>query len=153
MDALTDTRTQPNKKWMTRQRRFAFLLIVPFSLFLMRVAIQFLQLQAPVSWLPPFASWQSGALPYPWLLASQMMILALMSYVVWRLGQGNIQQNRWLGHIWLRVGVIYFFFMLLRLITGLTVFSGIHWFGSPIPALFHLILASFLILLGKLHLW
>ena len=47
--------------------------------FLLRVAAQPLALVLAWPWLPPFAAWQSGALPYPGLLASQLILAAWMA--------------------------------------------------------------------------
>jgi hypothetical protein len=41
--------------------------------------------------------------------------------------------------------------MLVRLILGLTVLSGQRWFASPVPTLFHLVLAAYVLLFGHFH--
>jgi hypothetical protein len=41
--------------------------------------------------------------------------------------------------------------MLLRLILGLTLLSSVSWFATPIPAFFHLVLASIVLVIGHYH--
>ncbi len=48
--------------------------------FLVRVAAQPVAELTGWGWLPPFAAWQSGALPYPLLLVSQLLLAAAMAY-------------------------------------------------------------------------
>jgi hypothetical protein len=46
---------------------------------------------------------------------------------------------------------IYFIAMLSRLVLGLTMLGEYRWFTSYLPAFFHLVLASFLLLYGHFH--
>jgi len=41
--------------------------------------------------------------------------------------------------------------MLFRLVAGLTFVTNHSWFSARIPTFFHLVLASFLLLLGSFH--
>lgn len=50
-------------------------------------------------------------------------------------------------------GALYFLTMFARLVLGLTVYRGIRWFASYIPTVFHLVLASWLLLYGHYHYW
>jgi hypothetical protein len=46
---------------------------------------------------------------------------------------------------------LYFAAMVARLILGLTMLSDLRWFASPIPTVFHLVLATSLPLYGHFH--
>ena len=93
--------------------------------FLLRVAAQPLALLAGWPWLPPFEAWQSGALPYPVLLASQVVLAAAGLYAA---------------------------VMVPRLVLGLTVYRGHWWLDAPLPTVFHLVLMTFLAVYGHYHL-
>jgi hypothetical protein len=49
------------------------------------------------------------------------------------------------------LGGLYFATMLVRLVLGLTVLSTSRWFSSVLPTMFHLVLASYLLLYGHFH--
>jgi hypothetical protein len=49
------------------------------------------------------------------------------------------------------LGVLYFGSMSARLVLGLAVFSDVAWFAKPLPALFHLVLAGYVLTLGHYH--
>jgi hypothetical protein len=101
--------------------------------------------------LPPFGAWYSGALAYPWLLASQILIIAVMAWVIAGFAKGSILARRKLGVWLLALGGIYFAVMLFRLIAGFTFAIDHHWLGAHIPAFFHIVLASFVLLVGHFH--
>jgi hypothetical protein len=48
-------------------------------------------------------------------------------------------------------GALYFAAMAARIVLGLTVLSDRRWFASPIPTIFHLGLAGFVLLYGHFH--
>jgi hypothetical protein len=48
-------------------------------------------------------------------------------------------------------GGLYFATMLVRLVLGLTVLSTNRWFSSILPTIFHLVLASYLLVYGHFH--
>ena len=62
-------------------RSVATMMTLLSGLFLLRVIGQVLVTYAGVSWLPEKGQWESGLLPYPSLLASQIAILAVMAAV------------------------------------------------------------------------
>ena len=101
--------------------------------------------------LPPFEAWYSGALPYPWLLASQFILIVLMAMVAWRFSRGTVMARKGWGQMLLGLGLVYFAVMLIRLVVGITGISDIVWFNRPIPSFFHLVLASYVILVGHFH--
>lgn len=51
----------------------------------------------------------------------------------------------------LAFGGIYFTTMLVRLVLGLTILSTNRWFSSILPTMFHLVLASYLLVYGHFH--
>ena len=64
------------RKLMSQTAYFNILLAL-FLMFALKVAAQLIQAFDPVPFLPPFAAWNSGALPYPLLVLSQMLIMAV----------------------------------------------------------------------------
>lgn len=121
-------------------------------LFCLRVAGQLIQVVSPVEWLPPLPAWQGSKLPYTALLTSQLVIVFLMLRVVLRHASGSAEHRPRVGKWLLFWGAIYFLIMVVRLIIGLAGLSGHVWFHKPIPAIFHLVLASFVLLLAAYHL-
>ncbi len=101
--------------------------------------------------LPPFESWHSAALPYGVLLASQLAILLALGWTAWRFTIGDVKARRQVGVLALALGGVYFAAMLARLVLGLTALSHVRWFASPIPTVFHLVLATYLLLYGRFH--
>jgi hypothetical protein len=126
-------------------------LCICFILFVLRVAAQLIQKFYNLPFLPPFKAWYSGALAYPWLLASQIIIILVMILVIAGFAKGRILARRKLGVWLLALGGIYFSVMLLRLIAGFTFATEHNWFGAHIPAFFHIVLSSFLLLVGHFH--
>ena len=115
------------------------------------MAAQLIQAFSPVTVLPPFEIWQSGALPYPVLVLFQLIILAACSRVVWSFLSWTVVPSGKKGRLLLIVGWIYFHVMGLRLLIGITVAPDHFWFGAIVPTLFHLALACFLLVSGSFH--
>jgi len=103
------------------------------------------------AFLPPFEAWYSGSMAYPWLLASQIPIIVVMVWVINGFAKGRIPARRKLGIWLLALGGIYFVVMLFRLIAGFAFATHHHWLGAHIPAFFHIVLASFVLLVGHFH--
>lgn len=101
--------------------------------------------------LPSFNSWDGGVLPYPVLLVTQLMILGWLARTAWRVSTGTIVPRRRIGRAALTFGGVYFAVMFLRLLLGATALSHVRWFASPLPAFFHLVLATYLLLYGYCH--
>lgn len=120
-------------------------------LFIVRVIAQPTSLIIKSKFLPSFESWHGGVLPYPVLLISQMLIIAWMVYITRQFHTGSVIPNYRIGKYVLIIGSVYFLIMLVRLTLGLTILSAHRWFGSTLPAFFHLVLASFLLLYGHFH--
>jgi hypothetical protein len=137
--------------WHTRKFHvvtLAFLL----ALFCFRVLAQLLQRYLALPFLPPFDAWQSGALPYPALFASQILIIIFYAWILQRIISNRIQPSRRQGWIFFIIGLVYFLAMVMRLLIGLTGLSTHHWFHSYLPTLFHFVLSGFLIGVGHFHL-
>lgn len=120
--------------------------------FLVRVLAQLVQWLAPTRLLPPFEAWHSATVPYLGLLASQVLILGAQIWLLRGVVTGTHAPRRRLGLGLLTFGVMYFGFMLFRLIGGLTFLAHAAWFQARIPTLFHLALATYLLVLAHYHL-
>lgn len=121
------------------------------SLFIFRILAQLAALLFNLNFLPPFESWHGGILPYPLLLATQFLILYWLVKTASQFSRGAVSARRDLGVNVLVIASIYFVVMLARLVLGMTILSEHRWFASPLPAFFHLVLASFLLLYGHFH--
>jgi hypothetical protein len=126
-------------------------LLAPMGLFALRIAAQPLSLMIDHPLLPHWDSWHSGVLGYPLLLTSQLLILAAMGWMNWRVVRGRCLQKPKLGRILAGIGGVYFVVMMVRGVVGLTWLPAHHWFGKPIPTFFHLVLAAWLLCLGKVY--
>lgn len=139
---------------MTRSipsRRYGAALWLLLCLFVVRVVAQPLAVVVRSPILPPFESWHSGALPYGVLLASQVAILLVLGWTAWRFRIGDVTARRAAGVLALAIGGVYFATMVMRLVLGLTALAHLRWFASPVPTLFHLVLAASLLLYGHFH--
>jgi ornithine lipid hydroxylase len=132
-------------------RGYLIYLGILYSLFVLRVAAQPIQLLCHFDFLPPFDSWQSGALSYVWLLFFQILIVAVFTRILVQFAKKTIVGNHRLGKWLLISGAIYFVVMSFRLLAGFTFASDLHWFAVKIPTVFHMILASFILILGHFH--
>ena len=132
-------------------RRLKLWLWVLLGLFCVRVVAQLLQLRFSFAFLPVFDAWHSGALPYPTLLSLQALIIAVMTYTCWVFSRASPAPRRGVGVALLAGGGVYFVTMLGRLMIGLFFLPGHYWFGQYLPTLFHLVLASFVLLVGTYH--
>jgi len=124
------------------------------GLFCLRVLGQMLVVFAKVSFLPPMEEWQSGLLPYPVLLVSQFVIIALLSKVAADFTRGGgyfATPNARLAKGLVYFGWIYLLGMALRYIIRMALYHEARWFGGTIPIFFHWVLASFILLVGYYH--
>lgn len=133
------------------QRQYFYWLLCPYTLFIFRVSAQFIQKYYAFAFLPQFESWYSGALSYPWLLLSQIVIIAVLTVVLKNFYSGQVSAKYGLGIFLTVSGALYFGLMVFRLIAGLTFASHHPWLGATIPAIFHIVLASFVLLAGHFH--
>ena len=131
-------------------RRYAGVLWLLTGLFAFRVAAQPAAL-AFDRLLPSFSSWDGGVLPYPVLLVTQLVILGWLARTAWRFSTGRITPRPSIGRAALAFGGVYFGATSLRLLLGATVLGDVRWFASSLPAFFHLVLATYLLLYGYCH--
>ncbi|HET9467330.1 MAG TPA: hypothetical protein VFO48_02915 [Vicinamibacterales bacterium] len=114
-------------------------------LFALRVVGQLLVVAGTAPFLPPMDEWQSGLLPYPALFVSQMLILALLMTVCVQFSRGRgyfVRHHTWLATpLWI-VGWIYAVGMVVR-------YSLLR--RDIIPVIFHIVLASFLLVVAHHH--
>lgn len=76
------------------------LLWMLLTLFVLRVLGQFLVALGAAPFLPPMDEWQSRLLPYPLLLASQIVIIGVLAMVCMQLSRGRgyfVRRHAWLG--------------------------------------------------------
>jgi uncharacterized protein len=136
---------------MSSSRDYAKWLWLFLLLFIVRVIAQPIALLTSAPFLPPFESWHSGVLPYPALVVAQLLIIAWFARTAWRFSREEVVPSYRLGSWMLVFGGVYFATMLVRLVLGLTVLSNNRWFSSILPTIFHLVLASYLLVYGHFH--
>src|SRR5690349_10139800 len=134
--------------------RTALILWTLMGLFCLRVLGQVLVEFLHVGFLPPSEEWFSGLLPYPPLLASQLLIIALMT----RIGVDFTRQSGWtyrprrLAGSWLLAfGGVYLAVMVIRYAVRMTLYPHERWAGGSIPIFFHWVLAAYVLVLGAHH--
>lgn len=128
-----------------------FWLLALTIVFCFRVVAQLLQLVYDLPFLPSFDSWHGGVLPYGALLASQVLIAGAMLVLAWRVKTGALRSTRARSVFCLIFGGVYLGFMLFRLGSGLTFWSEHPWFSAWLPTVFHLVLATYVLVLGVYH--
>ena len=116
-----------------------------FALFGIRVVGQLVVVAGLAPFLPPMEDWQSGLLPYPLLLASQMLIIALLGAVCVQFTRGRgyfVERSAWLGTpLWI-AGWLYAIAMVIR-------YALLR--RDAIPVVFHIVLASFVLVVAHHH--
>jgi hypothetical protein len=121
------------------------LLWILLSLFALRVLGQLLVVGGVAPFLPPMDEWQSGLLPYPVLLVSQILILVVLGAVCLQFSRGAgyfVKRRTWLGTpLWI-AGWLYAIGMIVR-------YAALR--RDPIPVVFHIILATFLLVVAYHH--
>jgi hypothetical protein len=104
--------------------------------------------------LPPMDEWQSGLLPYPVLLAAQVVLLAGLGTICWQFSRGRgwfFRASSRLGTpLWI-AGWIYAASMVVRYVVWMTIRPEERWTGDLIPVVFHVVLASFLLVVAGFH--
>lgn len=134
------------------RQRYVIILAILLALFCFRVLAQLVQAYVDLPFLPPFDTWQSGAVPYKALLVSQILIIVFYGWILGRILTNRIRPSRRLGWVFLTIGLLYFSAMALRLFIGLTGLSEHHWFQRYLPTFFHFVLSAYLIVVGYFHL-
>lgn len=135
-------------------RKYFFILSFLLLLFCLRVAGQLMVAICQVPFLPPMQEWQSGLLPYPILLASQLLIIGLFAKVChdFYVQSGFFYQAKGvLAEPLMTFGKAYVVLNAARAVIWTTAFKHHIWFTGTIPIFFHFILASFLIIVATHH--
>lgn len=122
------------------------------GLFVLRVAAQPLAAATAWRWLPAFDTWQSGALPYPALLAAQIGLAAGMAWAAAGVSSGRTRPRRAAGRWLAAAAAVYGVVMVFRLVSGATIYRGHWWLDAPLPTVFHLGLTTWLAVYGHYHL-
>jgi hypothetical protein len=120
-------------------------------LFAMRVFGQALQRWAPQPFLPPFDAFQGSNLPYWLLLSVQLVILVVMIVVARRVQTGSLAPSARAGTVLALVGWIYMTLSVGRIAVGLSAPAAPAWFLTWIPAVFHVVLAAYVLTLAHYH--
>ena len=124
---------------------------VLLAVFVFRVFAQLLQFYAPTTALPAFAAWESGALPYPLLVAAQAVIILVSVALIVALFRRRLHPNRKLGIILLVAGSLYLAGMVFRLVAGYTFLADVPFFSDHLPAYFHIVLAGLVLTFGDFY--
>jgi len=123
-------------------------------LFGLRVAGQALVCFLHVDFLPPMERWQSGLLPYPVLLAAQIVLIVLLLKIVLDVSRGAgffVDLYPRTGRILKRLAYIYALAMAVRYAVTMFLHPENLWFTGTLPIWFHFVLAAFLFTLGKFN--
>jgi hypothetical protein len=104
--------------------------------------------------LPPMEQWQSGLLPYPLLLASQIALLAVLSSISLQFSRRRgyfVRPHAWLGTPLWAAAWLYAAGMVVRYAVWMALKPEDRWTGDLIPVVFHLVLAGFLLVVASHH--
>lgn len=138
---------------MSDPRRTAVALALLEGLFVLRVAGQLVvTLGRGPRWLPPIGQWQSGLLPYPVLLSSQIAIIGAMTMVatnLWLRGRRASLSYARIAPASMVSSYIYAGGMVIRYLARMARRPDQRWLGGTIPIVFHLVLALWLFVLGR----
>jgi len=129
-------------------RRYYPWMLALVGLFAMRVLAQLIQAVHPTPVLPPFDAWHGAVLPYSLLLAVQVALILVLVWIVRRVRNDTLAPKPWQYRVCFLFGGLYFSFMAFRLVVGLTVLADHAWFSKSLPAFFHVVLATFVLMLG-----
>lgn len=121
-------------------------------LFFLRVLGQALVAFLSVTWLPAMGQWYSGVIPYPSLLAIQLVMLLFMMKISMDIARGAgmfaLKRPSW-SRFMVRCSAIYAGAMVLRYAITMIFRPEMRWLGDTIPIFFHFVLAGFIFVLGR----
>jgi putative CocE/NonD family hydrolase len=140
----------------TEISRTARILWFLMGLFCLRVLGQVLVEFLHVRFLPPSPEWFSGLIPYPELLASQILVIVLQAKICvdfTRKSGWSYRPRRLAGLLLVPFGAVYLAVMLIRYVVRMALYPHEHWTGGSIPIFFHWVLALFVLSVGYHHLW
>lgn len=132
-------------------RGYGTVLWVLTFLFFMRILGQALQYWMPQPFLPPFDAFQGSSLPYWFLLFTQLLILVVMMCLSWRVQHNKLVSSRRAGMVLAWAGGLYMAGSLGRIAIGLAWPEAPAWFSAWISAVFHVVLAWFVLTLALYH--
>jgi hypothetical protein len=124
------------------------------ALFAGRVVGQLAVALDAAPFLPPMEQWQSGLVPYPVLLASQIVLLGALAGVSAQFTRRRgfvVRPNRWLSMPLWAAGWIYAVAMAVRYAVWMAIRPEERWTGDLIPVVFHIVLASFVLVVAGHH--
>jgi uncharacterized protein len=136
--------------------RYPVILATCTLLFVLRVAGQILVAFRDVGFLPPFAEWYSGLMPYWMLLPVQLVMIVGMVWIVRDFARGRglfIALKARTGMVLMVLGGIYAGSMVVRYVATMALHPELRWFTGTIPIWFHLVLATFIVTLGHYQVW
>ena len=121
------------------------------ALFAACVLAQTISLLHRVDVLPPFATLQGSVLPNAALLPAQLVILSAMLASTMAVARGSFEHTPARGRILAWCGGLYFAGSVLRLCIGALLPNAAPWFHAWTSDAFHLVLASFLLVLADCY--
>ncbi len=133
-------------------RRAALYLALFTFLFLLRVAGQILAVARAPAWLPRVEGDNWNLVPYRILLPAQVLILALMVAIIAGVSARRPPfgaPNAGFGRVLIAASAVYAGVMALRYVVRMARRPQQRWFGGAIPIVFHMVLAAFLLTLGR----
>ncbi|HYH42607.1 MAG TPA: hypothetical protein VD867_11555, partial [Burkholderiales bacterium] len=133
-----------------RNTRYALALAALAGLFASRVVAQAVQRWHPLDALPPFHMFQGSSVAYEYLIATQAALLVWMVIATRRVSAGR-QPRHGAARVLTWVGGIYMAGSILRIVVGLSLPDAPAWFHVWIPAVFHVVLAGFVLTLAAYH--
>ena len=104
--------------------------------------------------LPPMEQWQSGLVPYPFLVSVQFLVLGLMASISLDFTQGTgfwVTPHPQLGIVVLSWSYLYFSAMVVRYVVRMARRPDQRWLGGTIPIIFHCVVAVFQWLFAAHH--
>lgn len=122
------------------------------ALFVLRVAGQVLVVLRAPAWLPPMEQW--NLVPYRVLLPIQLVFIAVMTWidVSFQASSGAVaEQHHGFGVFLIVFSTVYVLAMAIRYVVRMRRRSDQRWFGGTIPIIFHVVLASYLYVLGSFY--
>lgn len=144
---MADSRSREAPRAGWRPVLFAILL----GVFVVRAIAQLIQAWAPAADLTAFDRWQPGTLPYPLLLGSQAIIIAVGVWAAWAMWTGRPEPQPRLGRIMVWIGWIYLVGAAFRFFAGLTFLSNVGFSDVQLPGFSHIVLAG-MVLIFAAHL-
>jgi hypothetical protein len=121
-------------------------------LFVVRVTGQMLVVLRAPSWLPPMEQW--NLLPYPILLPIQLVFVGVMLWIDVSFTRGHgvaVDASGAFGTFLIGFSALYAASMVVRYVVRMRRRPGERWFGGTIPIVFHIVLASYLYVLGSFY--